>query len=66
MTAVAAHSSFVRLFVVSLFVFTFRSRLVTYHLPLTSYMRDAESDFLVTYGLDLAYNIIICILSALR
>ena len=66
MTAVAARSSFVRSFVVSSFVFALRSRFFTYHLPLNFYMSDAESNFLVTYRLDLAYYLIFCILSALR
>jgi len=66
MTAVAARSSFVCSFAVSSFVFAFHSRLFTYHLPLNFYMRDAESNFLVTYRLDLASYVIFCILSALR
>jgi len=64
MTAVAARSSsFVRS---RLFITFLRSRLFAYHLPINFYMRDAEWNFLVTYRLDLAYNVIFCILSALR
>jgi len=33
---------------------------------LSYYMRDAEMNFLVTYELDLACNVVFCIVSALR
>ena len=55
-----------RLFVTARSLLLARSRLFAYHLPINFYMCDAEMNFLVTYGLDLAYNVVFCILSALR